>query len=129
MSCQLHPHIQSFFIVTELRGLDIIKKIWRCRDMSELDDKKRQNWIDDTEVKLGKTTHDLGYEMRSLLAIYDGIGSLDDYMKKKCHRGINPTTVYPFTDDDLKDTILKDAQVAQTEWQMRYTCSSQYINK
>ena len=46
LSCQQHPHIQSFFIAVEKRGLDILKKIWRC----QLNDEDRGFWISDTEV-------------------------------------------------------------------------------
>ena len=46
LSCQQHPHIQSFFIAVDKRGLDILKKTWRC----QLKDENRDFWITDTEV-------------------------------------------------------------------------------
>lgn len=46
LSCQHHPHIQSFFIAVDKRGLNILKKAWRC----QLNDEDRDFWIADTEV-------------------------------------------------------------------------------
>ena len=46
LSCQQHPHIQSFFIVLDIRGLEILKKTWRCQTKDE----DKGFWITDTEV-------------------------------------------------------------------------------
>jgi hypothetical protein len=46
MSCEKAPHIQSFLIAADRRGLQLIKEVWRCPRLDE----KRILWIYDTEV-------------------------------------------------------------------------------
>ena len=48
LSCEQHPHIQSFFIALDKRGLKILKKTWRCQN----EDENKEMWISDTEVVL-----------------------------------------------------------------------------
>ena len=45
LSTEFHPHIQSFFIVLDLRGLEILESTWRCRV-----EKSVLEWIINTEV-------------------------------------------------------------------------------
>ena len=52
-SCMHHPHIQSFFIVVDIRGLKLFKETWRCPQKNE----NRDNWIIDTEVVCIKFLH------------------------------------------------------------------------
>jgi hypothetical protein len=49
MSCEYSPHIQSFFIVVDRRGLEYVKGIWRCPNLEEIQN-NRVSWIVDTEV-------------------------------------------------------------------------------
>ena len=46
VSCEKHPHIQSFMIVLDHRGLDILSQTWRCK----LESETRSEWVDRTEV-------------------------------------------------------------------------------
>ena len=48
LSCMHHPHIQSFFIVVDIRGLEVLKSTWRCPNHNE----DKTHWIIDTEVVL-----------------------------------------------------------------------------
>jgi hypothetical protein len=49
MSCEGSPHIQSFLIVVDRRGLQFMKEVWRCPRLDEIES-KRMLWIYDTEV-------------------------------------------------------------------------------
>lgn len=46
--------------------------------------------------------------MRSLLAIYGGMGTQGQIKGYNCHPGINPTTVYPLSDSDKNSLITLD---------------------
>ena len=46
ISCEINKHIQSFMIVLDGRGLEVLEKIWRCPCLNE----NRGGWIRDTEV-------------------------------------------------------------------------------
>ena len=46
MSCEHAPHIQSFMIVFNKKGLEIMKNVWRCPYANE----DRNAWILETEV-------------------------------------------------------------------------------
>ena len=46
LSNEFHPHIQSFFIALDMRGLDILESTWRCRK----DKEGELKWIINTEV-------------------------------------------------------------------------------
>ena len=46
LSTEFHPHIQSFFIALDMRGLDILESTWRCRK----DNEPEMEWIINTEV-------------------------------------------------------------------------------
>ena len=46
ISCEHNKHIQSFAIVLDWRGLDVLEKTWRCPCENEC----RLEWILDTEV-------------------------------------------------------------------------------
>lgn len=50
ISCEQHPHIQSFMIVLDHRGLDILSKTWRCKLNSET----KLEWVNRTEVVIMK---------------------------------------------------------------------------
>ena len=46
LSTEFHPHIQSFFIALDMRGLNILESTWRCRKDKEAE----MEWIINTEV-------------------------------------------------------------------------------
>ena len=48
LSCEQHPHIQCFTLVLDHRGLQILKKTWRC--LNEKTNETRYEWINRTEV-------------------------------------------------------------------------------
>jgi hypothetical protein len=99
LSCEFGPHIQSFMIGLDRRGLAIMKQVYRC-PVGEEAKSGRMNWIIDTEVRLGKSILEAGYEMRSLLSIYAGMdGSKEGIKKSNCVQW-NPTKDYPISVDD-----------------------------
>lgn len=46
LSCEPSPHVQSFFICVDPRGLEILKQIFRCMRPNE----SLRHWVVDTEV-------------------------------------------------------------------------------
>ena len=46
MNCEIHPHIQSFFIALDNRGIEVLKDTWRCQKFYE----DKTDWILNTEV-------------------------------------------------------------------------------
>jgi hypothetical protein len=52
VSCEKHPHIQSFMIVLDQRGLSILSKTWRCK----LESETRGHWVENTEVVIMHST-------------------------------------------------------------------------
>ena len=45
LSTEYHPHIQSFFVVVDSRGLDLLEAIWRCPV-----EEPEFHWITNTEL-------------------------------------------------------------------------------
>lgn len=46
LSCEISYHIQSFFVVFNLKGLNIATQVWKCQDPGE----DKSNWIRNTEI-------------------------------------------------------------------------------
>ena len=99
ISCEYGQHIQSFMISVDKRGLAVMKSVYRCPVGEEATTSGRMNWIIDTEVKLGKSLMEAGYELRSLLSIYSGmVGSAQGTKDWGCIRW-NPTKDYPISSE------------------------------
>lgn len=112
LSCAHTPHIQSFMITVDRRGLTFLKQIYRC----PLGTEKRINWIVATEVRLGRELLSAGYELRSLLAAYPGGGgSKRDFESSiYClHVGFNPTLAYPVSQTYKNDLFKHNNQVKE----------------
>lgn len=106
MSCEFEYHIQSFLIAVDSRGLGLIKKVWRCRGVDELSQKRKQEWIVDTEVKLGRIAIKKGYDIRSLMTLYDGFSSVNQYKMANCASDMNPSNRYPISNAGLQSMNL-----------------------
>ena len=46
LSTEVLPHIQSFFVALDMRGLNLLETIWRCQNKEEIE----SYWIRNTEV-------------------------------------------------------------------------------
>jgi hypothetical protein len=92
LSCLFNPHIQSFMLSVDKRGLAVLNNVFRCPGINEKD---RFAWIIDTEVRLGKVMLNAGYEIRGFLLNSAG-GSKDKIQKSMCPNS-NPTKNYPIS--------------------------------
>lgn len=104
LSCEFAPHIQSFMIAVDRRGLSVLRTVYRCPYANE--DKSR--WVPDIEVKLGTRFLEAGYEMRSLLAIYSGAGAATEHINSASCVLTNPTYGYPISTAERKEIYLND---------------------
>ena len=135
LSCQHHPHIQSFLIVLDIRGLQLLKKTWRCPNEGE----DKTNWIIDTEVvififfwclnkkshkrkiytfkKLGRVIYESCYEMEGLIMAFNG---KTNYKSLQPCIMANPTYMYPLSFEYTN--ILKEELATKN-------CNYEYLQK
>jgi hypothetical protein len=106
LNCEFHPHIQSMVLALDKRGFAIMKEVFRC-PVREQNETKRA-WILATEVELGRRIIESGYELRTLMSVYNFREKMKSgHNLSECF-GINPFRRYPMSQIEKNKTFNRD---------------------
>lgn len=74
LNCEIAPHIQSFALLIDSKGLEIAEKTWYCPSKKVRSDMgARIKWVADTEVALSRRLLEHGRSFKTLLAAFYGV--------------------------------------------------------